>query len=75
MLHPDKKAIGCSSQQAAADLLSVADINSALAMENELNGGGNVNIIFSCPGIYLAHGFCHQVQIRLPVVLILFGQH
>jgi len=75
MLHPDKKTIGRGSQQAAADLFFVAYINSALAMENELNGRGYINIVLSCPGIDLAQYFCHQVQVCLPVVLIFFWQH
>ena len=54
VFQSDEKAIGCCPQLIAADFLSIPYIYPALAVEDELNGWGNIHIIFARPGIDLA---------------------
>lgn len=49
-----KKAIRRGSLQAAADLLSVADIDPALAQKNELNRRRDVDKVFPRMSVKLA---------------------
>lgn len=75
MFYPYKKSIRRCPQQITAELFSIPDIDLALAVHNYLHDGSNIYIIFSRAGIHLAHDFCHQVEVSLPVIPVCFGQH
>ena len=75
MFDPEDKPIWGGTLHVAVELLLVTDVETGLAVEDELYGGCNVEVVqpTGCDG--LAEELCHDVEVDLLVTLVSAGQH
>ena len=75
MFDPEDKPIWGGALHAAVELLLVTDVETGLAVEDELYGGCNIEVVQPTGRDGLAEELCHDVHVDLLVAFVGAGQH